>query len=333
MPVVNLENKQQYQKYIHFLQTSPYATATQDIAWSEVKNNWEPLYVYLEEAGEIIAAMSILMVRAVGEKRLAYCCKGPVCDPTDVELVDRIVNEAALHAKEQGAFVVRFDPEVLYDDALQKQYEDKCYIVRGRNVSSHDTTQPRLNMVLNIKDKTEEQLLAGFHTKTRYNIRLADRKGVTVEYGNSTEYVEQFYRLYEIMSKRQGITYRPYEYFERMANAYGSFVRIYLAKHENDIIATGFALSYGDKTWYVYGGSADEKRNLMAPYLVQWEMIKWGLEQGKDRYDFGGVFELDNSDGLYRFKKGFCYEDDYTEYLGEIDLVLDEEGYNTFTNK
>lgn len=332
MPTVNIQNEEQLKKYTEFIRTSPYATTTQDIGWSEVKNNWTPVYVYIEDNNEIVAAMSILMVKNVDDKNFAYCCKGPVCDPTDVELVSRLVEEVKIALQPYNVHTLRFDPEITYDENLQNAYEKAGFKVRGRNVGTHDTIQPRLNMVVNLKGKTEEEVLQSFHSKTRYNIRLAGRKGVTVDYANNEQYVKEFFRLYETMSKRHGISYRPYEYFERMAKAYGDYARIYLAHYEGEIIATGFAISYGDKTWYIYGGSANEHRNVMAPYLVQWEMIKWGLELGKARYDLGGVFELDDSDGLYRFKRGFCHTDGYSEYLGEIDYVFDEEAYKKFTS-
>jgi len=333
MPVVNLSNQQELKKYEDYIKNSPFATATQDLAWSQVKNNWTPLYVYLEEEGEIIAAMSILMVNAVGEKKLAYACRGPVCDPRDVQLVDRLMKEAVKYVKEHNAFVLIIDPEIPFSEELHVQYSELGYEVKNRNVSSKDTIQPRYNMVLDLKNKTEEELLNSFHSKTRYNIRLAARKGVKVTYSQSIEDLKEFYNLYEIMSHRHGISYRPYAYFERMLKAFGDHIRVYLAEHEGDIIAGALAISYGDKTWYAYGGSSNEKRNLMAPYLVQWEMIKWALEQGKDRYDFGGVFYLDKSNGLYRFKEGFCHPDKYTEYIGEIHSVIDREAYEIHTKK
>lgn len=333
MPIVDLANGTELARYQQFVRTSPFATTTQDTGWSEVKSNWIPLYVYLEEQGEIIAAMSVLMVNAVGEQKLAYCCKGPVCDPTDVELVHRLMQEAESAAREQGAFVLRIDPEIAYDEALNKRYAELGYVLRNRNVSSKDTTQPRFNMVLDLKGKTEEELMESFHAKTRYNIRLAERKGVTTRYSGELSDLEIFHQLYVVMSNRHGISYRPYNYFARMLEAYRPYTRVYLAEHEGDVIAASVAISYGDKTWYIYGASANEKRNVMAPHLLQWEMIKWAVEQGKARYDFGGVFKLDGSDGLYRFKEGFCYPDRYSEYIGEIDRVWDEEAYQKFVSQ
>lgn len=333
MPIVDLANQADLSRYQQFVRTSPYATATQDTGWSEVKNNWIPLYVYLEEQGEIIAAMSVLMVNAVEGKKLAYCCKGPVCDPRDVSLVHRLMQEAESAVREHGAFVLRIDPEVAYDEALHKQYAELGYVLRNRNVSSKDTTQPRYNMVLDLGGKSEEELMNGFHSKTRYNIRLAERKGVTTRFSQELSDLEIFHQLYVVMSNRHGISYRPYPYFARMLEAYRDYTRVYLAEFEGVVIAASVAISYGDKTWYIYGASANENRNVMAPQLLQWEMIKWAVQQGKERYDFGGVFKLDASDGLYRFKEGFCYPDRYSEYIGEIDRVLDEEAYQKFVNQ
>lgn len=333
MPVVDLTKAADVARYEQFVHTHAFATATQDTAWSQVKDNWKPLYIYLEENGQIIAAMSILMIKAAQEKMLAYVCKGPVCDPKDTVLVDRLMKEAARYVKEENAFLLRIDPEVLYDENLVQAYESLGYHVRSRNVSAHATIQPRFNMVLDLKGKTEEELLANFHKKTRYNIRLSERKGVITRYSHSIDDLKVFHQLYVTMSERHGITYRPYDYFERMLLAYGEHLRVYLAEHEGDIIAGSLALSYGDKTWYAYGGSGNEKRNLMAPHLLQWEMIKWALEQKKDRYDFGGVFELNDSDGLYRFKEGFCYPDRYSEYIGEVDYIIDEDAYQIFISR
>ncbi|MCR2807854.1 lipid II:glycine glycyltransferase FemX [Paenibacillus soyae] len=333
MPIVDNTNTEELDRYERFVRTSPYATTTQDTGWSEVKSNWIPLYVYLEEAGEIVAAMSVLMVNAVGDQKLAYCCKGPVCDPKDVQLVDRLMKEAEAAVKEHNAFVLRIDPETAFDEELHNRYAELGYVLRNRNVSSKDTTQPRFNMVLDLKGKTEQELLESFHHKTRYNIRLSERKGVTTRYSTEKADLEIFHDLYVVMSNRHGISYRPYGYFSRMLDAYRDYTRVYLAEHEGEIIASAVAISYGDKTWYIYGASGNEKRNLMAPHLLQWEMIKWAVEQGKERYDFGGVFKLDQSDGLYRFKEGFCHPDRYSEYIGEIDRVFDEEAYRKFVSQ
>lgn len=333
MPLVDLTDEIEKKEYEAFVYQSPYATATQDMAWSLVKNNWEPFYVYLKENDEIIAAMSILTVEAVPGKKLAYATRGPVCDATDVSLVSRLYDEAEACLNDDNIFLLRTDPEVYFDETLIASYESKGFLIRNSNVNPHRTIQPRLNMRLTMTGKTEDDLLAEFHRKTRYNIRLSKRKGVEVTNSREPEAVKAFYETHVIMSERQGITYRPFEYFERVMEAYGEHARIYLASFEGEILAGALCISYGKTTWYMYGGSTNAHRNLMPNYLMQWEMIKWGLEQGMTYYDFGGIFEIDESDGLYKFKSGFVGADNVTAFIGEIDRVYDEEAYQQYISK
>ncbi len=147
-----------------------------------------------------------------------------------------------------------------------------------------------------------------FSEKTRYNIRLSARKGVTVHWSRSEEDLKKFFELYEITAVRDHIGHRPYEYFKRMLHAYenSDLLRIYIAEHEGEALSGAICIHYGNKTWYIYGASSNNKRNLMPNYAMQAEMIKWGIENGSEIYDFGGVFILDKTNGLYKFKEGLC---------------------------
>lgn len=333
MPLVDLTNVEEVEKYEAFVYNSPFTSTTQDMAWSKVKDNWSPFYVYLEEEGKIIAAMSILTVSAVEGKKLAYSTRGPVCDIYDIELVKALYDEAEKQLASETIFLLRTDPEVYYDAELSASYEAAGFKVRNTEIDPHSTIQPRLNMRLNMEGKTEEELLAEFHSKTRYNIRLAARKGIEVHSSRELDDLKAFYETHVIMSERQGITYRPYEYFERVLEAYGEHARVFIASFEGEVLAGALCLSYGNTTWYMYGGSNNLHRNKMPNYLMQWEMIRWGVSQGKTYYDFGGIFEIEETDGLYRFKRGFVGNDNVTEFIGEIDRVYDEEAYQTFLSK
>ena len=88
---------------------------------------------------------------------------------------------------------------------------------------------------------------------------------------------------------RDRIGARPKDYFERMLEAFGDNCRIYLAECEGRALSGAIAVAYGDKMWYSYGASSNEERNRMPNYAMQLEMIRWGLELGMARYDFGGV--------------------------------------------
>ena len=171
--------------------------------------------------------------------------------------------------------------------------------------------------------------MAGFHQKWRYNIRLAARKGVTVKVCGK-EMVPAFAELMLTTGVRDGFVTRKPEYFSAMLDNLGEHARLYMAfDPEGTPIAGTLAIWYGDKVWYLYGASSNEHRNLMPNYLLQWSMIQWAVEKGCRMYDFRGVSGDVSEDnplyGLFRFKQGFG--GDFTEFVGEMDLVLSPAVY------
>lgn len=330
MPILDRHNRDAVDRYSAFVRTSPYGSATQDLNWASVKRGWLHEAVYLEDENGIYAAMSLL-VKRMGPFALLYAPRGPVADASDLQTVQALLKEAAPLVKKYRAFALKFDPEIPYTEALERAYTDVGYVVRGRVQERHDLIQPRYNMILSLKGEDEAHLLSRFSSKTRYNISLARRRGVTVRHEASEEALKAFYALYEIMSARNRLVPRQYTYFQDLMKAFEGHVRIYLAEHEGDILSAALALPYGDKLWYMYGASSNEKRNVMPNHLMQWEMIDWALQMGMHRYDFGGVFHLDKEDGLYRFKEGFCREEGATELLGEVDKVYNKPIYAFFT--
>lgn len=330
MPILDHTDSIAVDKYNRFVRESAFATATQDIKWSEIKSGWNSAQIYTEKDDAITGAFSLVIKKMLGFS-LLYATRGPVCDPYDLETLAALINETKSFAKKNRAFVLRFDPEVKYDEQLIESYQKMGLIIRGRGVDKNALVQPIYNMILNLENDTEETLLARFSQKTRYNINLARRKGVLVSYETSEEALKIFYELYEIMSARNRLVIRSYAYFQNMMKAFEGNIRIYLTKHEDDYLSGAIGIMYGDKLWYIYGASSNIKRNLMPNYLMQWEMIRWALENNIKRYDFGGVFELDNEDGLYKFKEGFCREEGVTELIGEVDKVYNKFIYKLFT--
>jgi len=329
LPILDKNNKIQVEKYNKFLKDNN-ASAMQDLRWGIVKSNWIQEAVYLEENENIIAAMTILLNKVpVFNSYMMYASRGPVCDMSNIELVKRLVKEADVVAKKYNAFVLKFDPEIKYDEKIKQ-----IYLKNGFKIfDGHNVIQPRYNMILNLENKTEEELLKQFGEKTRYNIKVATKKNINVRYSRNEEDLKIFYDLYKTTTIRDEIGCRPYEYFERMLEAYNEDeLRIYIAEHEGDSLSSAIALNYGGKMFYIYGASSNEKRNLMPNYLMQWEMIKWGLENKCNNYDFGGVFEFTNENGLFKFKSGFCKQEGVTEYIGEIDKVYNSIIYFGYTN-
>ena len=170
------------------------------------------------------------------------------------------------------------------------------------------------------EDKTEEEIMAGFHQKWRYNIRLASRKGVTVKDGTKED-LKDFHKIMIETGARDGFIIRPLEYFEKMYECLGpEHMKVLMAYYDGKPISGVIPIFYGNKTWYLYGASSNEHRNLMPNYLLQWEMIKMAIARHDDVYDFRGVSGVVDENhpqyGLYRFKKGFGAT--FTEFIGEV---------------
>jgi lipid II:glycine glycyltransferase (peptidoglycan interpeptide bridge formation enzyme) len=191
-----------------------------------------------------------------------------------------------------------------------------------------EAIQPKYVFRLNVEGKTCDELMAAFHQKTRYNIRVAVKKGVEVKI-EGKEAVPAFADLMLTTGVRDGFVTRQPQYFADMLDNLGEHARLYMAYHEGKPIAGTLAIHYGDKVWYLYGASSNEDRNLMPNYLLQWSMIQWAVELGCRVYDFRGVSGDLSEDnplyGLYKFKKGFS--GDFVEFIGEMDLVLNRAVY------
>ena len=326
MAILDLNNAAKVADYTKYMEESPWANATQDLAWSKVKAEWENEQVYVEREGKIVAAMSLLIRKVFGKASMIYAPRGPICDFSDTALVQELMESVDQVAKKHHAFLFRMDPELPRNKELEEAYAKLGYLVRNEQCDKFDLIQPRYNMILNIGGYTFDELMTHFSEKTRYNIRLAARKGVTVRWSHDEEDLKTFYELYKITAVRDKIGYRPYEYFQRMLHAYKpEQIRIYIAEHEGEGLSGAICIHYGKKTWYIYGASSNEKRNLMPNYAMQAEMIRWGLENGSEIYDFGGVFILEKTNGLFKFKEGFCRQEGATEFIGELDRV-----YNRF---
>jgi len=326
MPLLDRENKSMVDKYNEFVRNREHTSALQDLNWAYVKKEeWRHEAVYLEKNGNITAAMSMLVRTFVKGFSMIYVPRGPVCDAYDIATIKQLINEAKIVAKKHNAFVLKFDPEAVYAEKLEALYKKAGFKVIHKDKQMSAMIQPIYNMILRIKGKTEDEIFKGYSEKTRYNIRVAEKKGVTVRWSRAEEDLKKFYDLSEITAKRDGIVLRDYEYYKRILEAYDeNCLRIYIAEHEGQALSGAIALNYGGKLFYIYGASSNEKRNLMPNYLMQQTMIKWAVQTGCSEYDFGGVFELNKSNGLYRFKEGFCRQEGVTKFIGEVDVVYNK---------
>ena len=216
----------------------------------------------------------------------------------------------------------------------------------GYDVQGFGGTQPRCVMQLDLAGRTEAEILASFKGQTRRNIKLAAEKhGVDVVDNLTRADLATFDRLMQTTGARDGFRPRPLRYFETLWDNLEpqGFLRLFLTRYEGEWLSGALCFAIGDKSWYVYGASSNEHRNVMPNYAMQWAMIRWAHARGCAWYDFRGVSprrrqegesaeEVEKEDhlqGLNRFKEGFGTR--YVEYVGEFDLIYRPSAYWLYT--
>ena len=313
-------------EYEAFVQSHPKGNFAQSYLWGKQKTMWQWDAIAVRgEDGAIRGSLAVMTRKVPGIGRtLMYGCRGPVCDLDDRETFSQLLDGAKVLAKKYKSYVIKIDPDVPSSNTAFSSMLQSFGFRAKEGGKNFEAIQPRYVFRLNVEGKTEEELLANFHQKWRYNIRLAERKGVTVRICGK-EMVPAFSDLMLTTGVRDGFVTRKPEYFAAMLDNLGEHARLYMAFDPNDTpIAGTLAIHYGDKVWYLYGASSNEHRNLMPNYLLQWRMIQWAVETNCRIYDFRGVSGDVSEDnplyGLFRFKQGFG--GDFTEFVGEMDLVL-----------
>ena len=317
--------KDRYEEYEEFNKNHPKGHFMQSVLWAEMKPDWKNvILICTDEAGKIKGSMSVLIRPVPVIKRtIMYSPRGPVCDLDDKETLKELYDGIKKLAKKHKAYVFKADPDVKSDNEVFKQNLKDAGFKITPGSQTFDGIQPCFVFRLDVAGKTEEEIFNNFQSKTRYNVRLSLKKGVTVRLGGKED-IPDFQRLMEETGLRDEFVVRPASYFEKMLEVYGENARLYMADYEGKTIAGTLAIYYGNKVWYLYGASGNAYRNVMPNYQLQWEMIRWSIEKGCDIYDFRGVPGDVPEDhplyGLVRFKRGFNGE--YTEFLGEAEIVF-----------
>lgn len=282
--------------------------------WANLKKDWiREIIIIRDDNKQIIAGMSVL-IRPLSKFSLMYSPRGPVCDMDDVNSLKQLYDGALELARKYNAVELKIDPDISDENHISNM--GKAGFTPPRN---GEFIQPKIVYRMDIENLSTESLMERFHHKTRYNIRLAARKGVTVCQENT---VDEFYRLLLITGERDGFGSRSKEYFQGMLDILGNdYCRLYVAYYEEKAIAATIALHSGDKTWYVYGASDNEHRNVMPNYLLQMQMINWAIQTKSRIYDFRGVtdYKGDILQGLVTFKKGFSAVE--TVFPGEYRVI------------
>lgn len=252
---------------------------------------------------------------------VGYLPKGPLPNKELAEALEKI-------GQENNCAFIKVEPNVL---------EDEPYKVYPKFLPSPKPMFTKYNFIMDLT-KSEEELLKNMHPKTRYNIRLAERKGVKVEAKDDDKAFEAFLKLHFDTTKRQGFHSHNAAYHRKLWRELkkAGMARVLIGYYQKKPLSAWLLFNFKDTLYYPFGASSVEHKEVMANNLVAWEAIKLGKKLGLKQFDMWGAAhspDPDKSDpfyGFHNFKKG--YGGKLVEYLGTFDLVFNSPLYFAFTN-
>lgn len=243
-------------------------------------------------------------------------------------LSEEMMEALVLQGKKRKAVMIKMEPlieERTKEADMWKKLVSRFGLRPGKSLFTKYT------MILDLS-LSEEELLAGMHPKTRYNLRLSERKGVKVEMSDTMEYFEDYWRLMNETTIRQGFFAHTKRYHQSMFETLSKsgMARMLVAKLDNKILVCWVIFLHNKTLYYPYGASTRDDKNVFASNLVMWEAIKWGKKMGAVQFDMWGSlgFDPDTKDpwyGFHRFKQGFGAK--VVEFVGTYDLVIDSIFY------
>ncbi len=266
-------------------------------------------------------------------------------DWTNDSLRERVLDDLQSFAKKQGAIFLKIDPDVVLgrgvplsvDEVTEKGGQAVRSDLRRRGwVESSDQIQFKNTVMVDLS-ASEEDILMRMKQKTRYNVRLAEKKGVTVRVGKPED-LGMLYRMYAETSVRDNFVIRDQEYYMTvwktfMQSSEPSVIPL-IAEVNGDPIAGLFLFMFAGRAYYVYGMSREKHREKMPTYLLQWAAMKHAKTRGCLTYDLWGAPDLfDESDslwGVYRFKEGLG--GDVVRTLGAYDFAPNKFWYSMYSD-
>jgi lipid II:glycine glycyltransferase (peptidoglycan interpeptide bridge formation enzyme) len=286
-----------------FLTKFPDAHLLQMGEWGELKKDfgWKPVRLVSGNVG-----VQILFRRLPLGFTIAYIPKTVMSNEL---LSNEFWREIDSVCKKNRAIFLKIEPNTWSED-FQLISRPSFLVTSPHNI------QPPRTITLDI-NASEEDILSRMKPKCRYNIRLAEKKGVTIR---AWDDISAFHEMMTVTGGRDGFGVHSKEYYQR---AYELFhpkgtCELLVAEYEGKPLASLMVFANGKRAWYVYGASNNEERNRMPTYLLQWEAIRWAKARGCEEYDLWGVPDEDEETleanfetrhdglwGVYRFKRGF----------------------------
>lgn len=326
------------------LRALPRAHILQSWEWGDFKQvttGWRPERLAFYH-GDTLAGMASVGVRSVAGVRLMYAPKGPVFATADPAHWGAVIAHLEGIARRQRALWLKIDPDMVVATGVPGAPDDTpdpagvalAGLLTGRGWRfSADQVQFRNTLTLDLT-RSEDELMAQFSQNTRRKIRTAEKKGVQVRPATPAD-LPTLYALYRVTGKRDGFLTRPAGYYERAWRDFmqAGLAHALLAEYQGVAIAHVILFHFGRKCWYFYGASANDHRETMPNYRLQWEAIRWAKAAGYAVYDLWGApddfSEGDPLWGVYQFKQGF--RGTVTRHIGAWDYAPCPLAYRAYT--
>lgn len=255
---------------------------------------------------------------------IGYCPKSAIPDEEALEAIKKV-------AEKKRAIIVKFEPnEKASDKELERieKLKQKFGLVKGKPLFTKYSFQLDIS-------QSEEDLLKEMHQKTRYNLRLAEKKGVKIVEDNSEQGFEEYWKLMEETTKRQRFFAHGKTYHHKMWQTmiHSGKGHLFKALYQGETLTTWVVFELNGVLYYPYGASSNKFREVMASNLMMWEVIKFGKKQGAKLFDLWGSLgpNPDPTDpwyGFHRFKQGYGAE--LIEFVGSYDLIINKTEYQLY---
>ncbi|OGC23311.1 hypothetical protein A2291_06590 [candidate division WOR-1 bacterium RIFOXYB2_FULL_42_35] len=314
-----------------FVANSSECPVLQSFEWGELKSQfgWQPIRIAMEDQGKIVAGISILKREIPYIKHsIFYAPRGPVVDFGNRQLLGFLLDAVEKEAEKHKAISLKVDPAVLENQHLVLDTINSSGFEKAKK-----QIQPRATILLDLQPDADK-ILMSFDEKTRYNVRLAEKKVIIVREDPSEQGINIFYEMYEKTAQRDNFLVHPLKYYQAIRKTLfeKGLGTNFIACYNNMPIAGVIVFFFGSKVWYMYGASTSEHRNKMPNHLLHWQIIQWAKEKGYKTYDLWGIpanpVEGHPLFGVYRFKKGFGGK--VVKYIGAYDFSHSLLFYNLF---
>ncbi len=317
LPLVRIDQPAVWDQFVirnrgHLLQSS---------AWGELKSRfgWRAERWAWAEGDLLHSGAQVLYRRLLPGLQVAYLPRGPVTAEAG------FLQALRESLRTRGVFLLKVEPDWLRGDSRDT-------LVDGAGLHhTPETVQPSATIRIDLT-RDLDAILAAMKPKWRYNIRLAEKKGVVVRTGTAAD-LPAFYDLTRITAERDKFGIHSLEYYRAAFDLLTACesARLFIAEYEGQSLAMIFVTAFGHEAIYLYGASGNEHRNVMPNHALHWAAIQWAKTCGCEQYDLWGVPENINAEderlpnSLYQFKQGFGGQ--VVHYTGAWDFVYVPAGY------